>query len=377
MPPSIAIVGAGLGGLTLARVLHVHGVAATVFEAEASATARAQGGMLDIHGENGQLALKAAGLYEQFLDIVHPGGQASRVLGHDGALLFADEDDGSGDRPEVPRGALRRILIESLPPDAIQWGRKLTQVAALGDGRHDLRFADGSTFTADLLVGADGAWSKVRPLLSDAVPIYTGMSYVETWLHDVDRRHAPSAAAVGGGALFAVAPGKGILAHREPEGVLHTYVALRRSEAWMSRIDADKPARTMAQVAAEFEGWDAGLKSLITDGETPPVIRRLHALPSEHRWKRLPGVTLLGDAAHLMLPSGEGANLAMWDGAELAQALVAQPGDIDAALAAYEETLFRRSALAAADAQELLEVCFGERAPASLVEMFSGGGSAG
>jgi 2-polyprenyl-6-methoxyphenol hydroxylase-like FAD-dependent oxidoreductase len=333
--------------------------------------------MLDIHAENGQRALKAAGLYAPFLDIVHAGGQATRALGHDGALLFANGDDGSGDRPEVPRGALRRLLIESLPPNTIRWGSKLTHAFSTARGRHDLCFADGSTVTVDLLVGADGAWSKVRPLLSDVVPVYTGMSYVETWLHDVDRRHAPSAAAVGGGALFAVAPGKGILAHREPEGVLHTYVALRRSEAWMSRIDVDDPATTTARVAAEFEGWDERLRSLITDGETPPVIRRLHALPRDHRWARVPGVTLLGDAAHLMLPSGEGANLAMWDGAELALALVAHPGEIEAALTTYEETLFKRSALAAADAQELLEVCFGERAPASLVEMFSDGGSAG
>lgn len=371
MTCSIAIVGAGLGGLMLARVLHVHGIASTVYEAEASPAARMQGGMLDIHDDSGQLALKAAKLHDEFRRLIHPGGQATRVLDKAAAVLLDQPDDGNGGRPEVHRGDLRRLLLESLPAGTVRWGHKLASVAELGDGRHTLNFAHGAAVVTDLLVGADGAWSKIRPLLSDATPVYIGTTFVETYLSDADARHPASAEAVGGGAFFAMEPGKGIFAHREPGGVLHTYVALRKPMAWVMEVEAADPPDALARVALEFDGWHPALTALITDGETAPAIRPIHALPSTHRWDRIPGVTLLGDAAHLMAPAGDGANLAMLDGAELGEAIAANPDDLEAALAAYERKLFPRSVAAAAGSVEVLDVCLGDRAPYSLVDFLS------
>ncbi|MEV5648198.1 NAD(P)/FAD-dependent oxidoreductase [Nocardia sp. NPDC052254] len=374
MTTPITIIGAGLGGLTLARVLHVHGIAATIYEAEPSAQARTQGGQLDIHTDDGQVALAAAGLTDEFRAIIHHGAEALRMLTPQGAVLREEPDDGTAARPEVLRGDLRRILIDSLPDGTIRWGHKVREVRPLDGGRHEVAFTDGSTVTADLVVGADGAWSKVRPLLSDAVPEYIGTTFIETYLYDVDAHHPASAAAVGDGAMYALTPGTGITAHREAGDIVHTYVQLNRSAEWIAGIDFTDAATATARIAEEFEGWAPELTALLTDGESAPVPRMIHTLPDGHRWDRVAGVTLLGDAAHLMPPSGDGANLAMLDGAELAQAIAAHPGDVEAALAAYEARLFTRSTAAYADAREVLELCLGERAPFGLIEMFSGAG---
>ncbi|MYQ44112.1 NAD(P)-binding protein [Streptomyces sp. SID4985] len=353
MTTPVTIIGAGLGGLTLARVLHVHGIAATVYEAEASPAARMQGGMLDIHDYNGQLALKAADLMEEFRAIVLEGRQALRFIQRDGTIRLEKEDDGTGGRPEVQRGELRRMFLDALPEGTVRWGHKVTGVRALGGGRHEVSFENGTSVTTDLLVGADGAWSRVRPLLSGATPAYVGEAFVENYLYDVETRHPAVAKTVGGGSFGVFDPdddGQCILAHRESGETVHTYVKLTRPLDWFAGIDFGDGASATARIAAEFEGWAPEYTALITEADTAPVLRPHYALPVGDRWDRVPGVTLVGDAAHLTAPNGEGANLAMQDGADLGEAIAAHPGDPEGALAAYERVLFPRSAGAAAAA---------------------------
>ncbi|MFI5696850.1 FAD-dependent oxidoreductase [Kribbella sp. NPDC051586] len=358
----IAIIGAGLGGLTLARILHVNGIEAVVYEADPSPTARTQGGMLDIHEDSGQQALRAAGLYDDFVRLILPGGESMRIYDQHAVLRLSHDHEGSG-RPEVHRRDLRDLLLNSLPDGMIRWGSKVVDVS---DGR-EVRLADGSSFTADLLVGADGAWSKVRPLVSAATPAYLGLSFAEVNLLDPDERHPESAALIGGGMMMALGDGRGFLAHREPDR-LHVYAAVR--------MDAEWPAGDISKEAllAEFKGWDDRFLRLVQDADGELTPRAIHALPVGHRWSRVPGVTLLGDAAHLMSPfAGEGANLAMQDGAELAAALLAGP-DTDTALAAYESALFPRAQASAAESAANLEISFAPDAPAGILDFFAGMG---
>lgn len=372
MKTPVTIVGAGLGGLTLARVLHLHRIPVTVFEADTGVQARTQGGQLDLHEHNGQLALEMAGLREEYHSILHAGGAAQRVLDQLGNVLADLPDDGSMKSPEALRGDIRRILLESLPPGTVQWGKKLRSATPLGRGRHELSFADGTAAVSTVLVGADGTWSKVRTLLSDHKPAYAGMSYIETYLYDVDNRHPAAAALVGEGAMYALSPGKGFLSHREANGTIHAYVVLNYPLEWFAAIDFTDADSAKARIAAEFEGWAPALRSLITDAEADPVLRSIHRLPNRHQWERVPGVTLIGDAAHVTLPGGEGANIAMLDGAELGQALAAHPDDVETVFADFEAVMYKRSEEEAVAAHETIELIFGGDAPNGLVRLFSG-----
>ncbi|MFI7134108.1 FAD-dependent oxidoreductase [Nonomuraea sp. NPDC050153] len=178
--------------------------------------------------------------------------------------------------PEIDRGQLRGLFIDSLADGTIRWGHGVEDVA----GR-SVRFGDGSSEEFDLVVGADGAWSRVRPSVSEARPACTGVTFVETGFE-------------------------------EPVG---------------------------------------------------------------HSWTHTPGVTLLGDAAHLMPPLGVGANLAMLDGAEPADALAAAlttGPDVDAAVRAYESVMFPRAARWARFTVDGLEALFSPEGVKGALRLFDG-----
>ncbi|WP_316758133.1 FAD-dependent oxidoreductase [Streptomyces herbicida] len=355
--PRIAVVGAGLGGLALARVLQLHGRSVTVFECETATGARPQGGSLDIHADTGQVALRAADLLDRFRALSRPEGQEWRVVDPVTATVLPVPGPGhDDDSPEIDRGQLRSLFLESLAEGTVRWGCPVTGATPLGDGSWRLLLDDGTAEDADLVVGADGAWSRIRPALSDATPGYTGVTFIETGFDDCDTRHPALARMVGDGTLLATADGKALLAQRNSNGHIRVYVAFRAPHDWQvaADVEPDDTAAVRAHLLKMFDGWDENLLYLLRHHDRRFVNRPVFVLPAPHTWQHVPGITLLGDAAHLMPPVGLGANLAMLDGTDLAHALITE-SSIDEAVRAYEDLMLPRSAQAAQDCAEALD----------------------
>ncbi len=336
----IAVIGGGPAGLTFARVLHRHGIPVAVYESDPAPDARPPGGSLDLHEGMGQLAMEKAGLLAEFHALSRPEGQAMRILAPDGTVL-RDWRPGPDERanPEIDRGHLRDLLLGPLD---VQWGRGVTRVEPGGREGAMVHFADGRQETFDLVVGADGAWSRTRPAVSPVTPHYTGVTAMESSLHDVDNRHPDLARLIGDGSVSVYGPQRSLGAQRSSAGHVKVYARFRAPLDWHADLDLTDVEAVRSHLLARFHGWASPVLDLLRHG-TAFVHRPVHVLPVAHTWTHVPGVTLLGDAAHLMPPLGAGANLAMLEGAELAETIALDPDDLDDAVRAFEETMWARA----------------------------------
>ncbi|RPD57240.1 FAD/NAD(P)-binding domain-containing protein [Lentinus tigrinus ALCF2SS1-7] len=387
--PRIAIIGGGLGGLTLLLTLAHRGVPATLYERDASVAARAHlGGVLDLGWTSGQRALRENGLQDAFMKHSRPEGEEMKMYDASGKLHLHHGLDESGPqqkpehiRPEIDRTILRQILLDACPANAIKWDHALTSAVPLEDGKHELTFANGFKTVCDFLVGADGANSRIRPLVSPVTPFYSGVNGVEISL-------APAVAsspelkdvvdAIGQGTMFALQDAKMLGSQVNGDGRIRTYVFFRGPAEWTV---PSSPADARKVLLEKFEGWAPWMLKLIEFCDDAAIYPRpLYMLPVGHKWEHVLGVTILGDAAHQMSPfSGAGANLAMQDALELGLALAklfaeGKAGDrvaLEVIVKEFEVEMCERAARVADMSKTNLDAFVNPGAPQTAIDRFA------
>ncbi|KAI0741824.1 monooxygenase FAD-binding protein [Daedaleopsis nitida] len=381
--PRIAIVGGGVAGLVLHVTLNRRGIRSTLYERETGFSARAHlGGTLDLGWASGQRALRENGLEEAFQQLSRPEGDEFKICDGAGNVLLArsvnevEKTDPRDIRPEIDRSVLRKLLLDAVPAESVKWGHGLSSVRTLEEGKHELTFANGTKVVCDILVGADGANSRVRPLVSPVTPIYHGITGSEISL-------APAVAArpdmkdvvdaVGHGTVYAAQDNKNMVVQRNGDGRIRAYAWFRAPAEWMTPSEPEDARKALLEI---FEGWAPWMRKVIKNCDDAAVYHRpLYYLPVGHRWRHVAGVTVIGDAAHLMSPyAGAGANLAMLDGLELGLVLseAIQGGrgaeERETAVTVWEEKMFNRAETMAAITMENLNLLFSPGLPLEAVE---------
>lgn len=342
--PRIAIIGGGPAGLTLGALLHQRNIPFTIYELRPRPTEQElaePSGMLDLHDESGLAAMRACGLYEQFLPLTGDCEESMIIADKHGNILHSDQG-GAADRPEISRHNIMKLFLSKIPDKSIKYDTKLLSAERDSTtGQVTLRLsstsAAGTTVseTYDLVIGADGAWSKVRPILSDVKPQSSGLQYLTLLIRDIETRHPQLAALVGKGSFLALGNKHGLDSHRAAQGSAQIYLmtnAAGGDEGAMieslSKLSAPELKAHFLGDGSSYADWGPALKELMAvafdEHEGPGAVqfKPLSMLPVGHRWDAKPGATLIGDAAHLMTPfAGEGVNLAMWDALDLAAAI--------------------------------------------------------
>ncbi|KAK0639436.1 tetracycline resistance protein from transposon, partial [Cercophora newfieldiana] len=390
--PKIAIIGAGPVGCTLARLLHLASLPVTVFEAEASPNYRSQGGTLDLHTSTGLAALKAAELFKTFLSHARYDGHhiqftdrrlksyltlVGPAVPKEGAPRSKLEEQ----RPEIDRSDLRRLLAESLPEGVIRWGWKVESVTPSEDG--DPLETKGFA----LVVGADGAFSRTRTAVSGEKPVFSRVGLWELSVPDAERTAPEVKAAVKGGSIFAHAKGRRISVQQMGDGSLSVgVVQAQEDEDWARRekcgydagdLEAVKDRLLEGEGALFGEDWHPLVREALRKCEGRCIPRSLWQMPVGFRWEHCEGITLVGDAAHVMTPfAGEGVNVGMNDAMNLAkevvQALRKEGGwtreALDAAVRDYELEMWPRSEKVARLSDELAKLyMFEPNTPESII----------
>lgn len=321
--PRIAIIGAGPSGLALGLLLSRQGIRPTIYERRGKPTIEElakPSGMLDLHEESGLEAVRECNLWDAFEAATGDCSQETRVIDRDGTVVHSDQGELEY-RPEIPRNSLLTMLAENVPEDIMRWNHKINAVQSeqnptTGATEITLDLGENGTATYDFVVGADGAWSRVRRILSDVKPFYSGTQFLTVTARHVSVNYPHLMELHGSGTLMCLGGGNAILTHRGPQDSIRIYAAVSTSHENWAEV-AGLAGKTASEAKETFLGddklfgkWAPQLQDLLAttcDEETKdnPTskadITPLYMFPVDHRWKHQVGATLIGDAAHSTL----------------------------------------------------------------------------
>lgn len=337
--PRIAIVGGGIGGLATAAFLHRQGLPATVYEQAARLTEVGAGLVV---APNAARLLRRLGVLDDLRERavrLDTGWEFRRW--EDGTVLSAENLSACeglyGEHTYTAhRADLLRVIESRVPVQDVKLGRKCTGVDADGSALR-LRFADGQSVEADVVIGADGIHSAVRNALFGVSPAaYSGICAFRAL---VPASEAPEFARRPAQTLW-IGPEHHLVHYPVSAGEQVNLVAV--APAGDYTVESWTATATVEEFLAEFAGWDRRLTGLIRAAGTPGRWALLDRAPLP-RWSE-GGVTLLGDAAHPMFPFfAQGAAQAIEDAAVLARCLAGSADDPAAALRRYEELRIPRT----------------------------------
>ncbi|KAK1623786.1 hypothetical protein BDP81DRAFT_475461 [Colletotrichum phormii] len=358
---SIAIIGAGPCGLTFARLLETNNVDYVVFEKDIDSTPTPmyQGGTLDLHGPSGQQALRSAGLFEEFSKLAR--WDATKFVVQNPTCTLKAEFGQDRDAPEIDRCQLRQLLLDSIPSHKVRWGHGVQAIDRGSDSGWVVKFTNGASASGfQLIIGADGAWSKVRPLLTMAKPEYSGKMFIEGRLSHGNPSYSAALELSGPGNMMALGHGRTVSVQQVSDRSYRVYVGLVAPENLTRTIldmaDTEATRQKLLSSPQFFADFAPELRSFISDAEGPFRRWPLYRMPvSSVKWDRVPGATLLGDAAHVSTPFvGDGVNMAMYDALKLAESIIKHrdaesneegkdASELEKAVKEYEAEMFGRA----------------------------------